>query len=108
MADFITINVIHKEIAKYKSEIMRRAGLTLDEFQYILIKLLNKITIISDESIGMYMPKAKGIMDNIDPADTPFVAAALAADAFIWTDDKHFEKQHAVKIIKTNELVKKL
>ena len=44
-------------------------------------------------------------MDHIDPNDTPFVAAALAMNAFIWSEDKHFQKQHKVKIVTTAELM---
>ncbi len=104
--EFITINVMKKEVAKYKEEIMRRANLSMDEFDYLLGKIMSKMTIISDSSVNLYMQKAKGIMDAIDPDDTQFIAAALAADAYIWTDDKHFEKQHTVRIIKTRELLK--
>ena len=32
-------------------------------------------------------------MNKIDPKDTPFIAAALATESDIWSDDAHFEKQ---------------
>ena len=46
------------------------------------------------------------IMDRIDKNDTPFIAAALAANLPIWSDDKHFEKQNKIKIFKTKDLVR--
>ena len=106
-ADFITIDVVNEEVRKYKAEIMKKSNLTIDEFDYTFSKIMGRMTIISDEAVKLYMPKVKEIMDAIDPGDTPFIAAALAADASIWTDDKHFERQNAVPIIKTNALMKK-
>jgi len=50
------------------------------------------------------MDEAKKIMDNIDKADAPFIAAALAVNSPIWSDDKHFQKQHKITVFKTEDL----
>ena len=52
------------------------------------------------------MDEAEKIMDHIDKDDTPFIAAALATNSIIWSDDKHFEKQNKIKILKTKDLIK--
>jgi len=44
-------------------------------------------------------------MDKIDPDDTPFIAAALATNSDIWSDDKHFQKQNKIKVWKTEDLI---
>jgi len=48
------------------------------------------------------------IMDKIDPDDTQFIAAALATNSDIWSDDTHFTKQNKVKVWTTKELIKSL
>lgn len=106
--DFISIGVLEKEISMHQNEIMRRAGITMDEFSYILSKIMGRVTIPNDRLMDPYMPEAKKVMDKIDKGDTPFIAAALATEAIIWTDDKHFEKQKRVPIISTKELMAKL
>ena len=50
--------------------------------------------------------EAKQIMEHIDPEDVTFIAAALSQeDAVIWSDDRHFEKQDNVIILKTKDMV---
>ena len=58
--------------------------------------------------VDQYKPfrdTASKIMDSIDPDDTPFIAAALATGADIWSDDKHFEQQNEIKVWKTKDLI---
>lgn len=46
-------------------------------------------------------------MFDIDPDDVVFIAADLGINnSIIWTDDKDFDKQTDIRIIKTKELVK--
>ena len=54
--------------------------------------------------------KAKKVMEKIDEEDVVFVASALCLgkDTIIWSDDKDFDRQKEVKIIKTKDLVNKL
>ena len=47
-------------------------------------------------------------MSAIDPDDVPFIAAALATGADIWSDDPHFAKQKKIRIWKTMGLAKLL
>jgi predicted nucleic acid-binding protein len=44
-------------------------------------------------------------MDRIDPDDSPFIALAMSIEnEGIWSDDKHFMVQDAIKIWKTAQL----
>ncbi|MBI4141956.1 hypothetical protein HY484_03470 [Candidatus Woesearchaeota archaeon] len=45
-------------------------------------------------------------MDSIDLNDAPFIAAALATQADIWSDDLHFQRQKRVRVWKTKDLLK--
>ena len=43
---------------------------------------------------------------NIDKEDIIFIATALGIeDSVIWSDDRHFERQNKIKILKTKEII---
>ena len=50
-------------------------------------------------------PMARRVMAKIDIDDAQFVAAALTLDCPIWSDDKHFQRQKAVKVFTTKDLL---
>ena len=54
----------------------------------------------------IFWDKAKEIMEDIDKEDVVFIAAALSQEnSIIWSDDKHFEKQDKVLVLKTKDMV---
>ena len=106
--ELLTIQVSEKDIEKYKQDILKKAKLTEYQFNLIYERLQEKFTHLDDGIIETKMKEAKKIMDPIDKDDTPFIAAALATKSAVWSDDKHFEKQDKVKILKTKELIKLL
>ena len=105
-AELITINFFEGEIQKHKKMLLSKSGLNEAEFSILLEKLKDRMIILDDGFIQNKIREAAIIMDKIDPDDTPFVAAALASKADIWSDDAHFEKQRRIKVHKTRDLVK--
>lgn len=103
--NLMTVNFSEKETAKYKQLILRKAKITEQEYDTILENLKSKIVIIDDNLVKTKMNEAKIIMDKIDPGDTPFIAAALATNSAIWSDDKHFVKPSKIKIYTTKYLL---
>lgn len=97
-----------KELGKYEGYILQKTKKSKQELHFIFEKILEKGMVLDESIIKLKMPEAKKIMDGIDPDDTPFIAAALALHADIWSDDKHFEKQKSIKIWKTQDLVRVL
>lgn len=106
--EFISINLSKLEIEKHKEEILEKAGLNENELDFLISKLHERILIIDDWVLKKFMEEAKKIMSKIDDNDTPFIAAAIATNFDIWSDDPHFEKQAKIKIWKTKDLVKLL
>jgi predicted nucleic acid-binding protein len=106
--ELITIGFSMEELGNHKKEILKKAKISETDLEMILDKLFSKITILDDKIIDQYMEEAKGIMEGIDSADTPFIAAALATKAPIWSDDKHFKKQDKVNVLTTKELIEML
>lgn len=106
-AELITIGFSKKEISNYKAMILEKASINELEFEAILGELKEKLIILDDRIIQKNMIEAFKIMGPIDQNDTPFIAAALATNSDIWSDDKHFERQNKVKVWKTKDLGKK-
>ena len=103
--EFITLRFSVDEILKYKQEIIRKAYISHDQFRITFSGLMQKIIIVEDKVIMAKIPDAAQVMDKIDPKDTPFLAAAMATDSDLWSNDTDFEKQKKVKVWKTHELV---
>ena len=105
-AEMYTINFSEQEIKKYKSDILQKAEISEIALDFLLGKLKDRLSNIDDNVVALKMEKAFEIMKEIDPKDSPFLAAALAINAEIWSDDKHFDKQNLVKVWKTKDVVK--
>ena len=102
--ELLAINMSQKDIQKYRKDILSKAKITEEQFNSVFEKLNERMIKLDDAIIQGKMKEAKEIMDKVDKDDTPFIAAALATKADIWSDDKHFEKQNRIKIWKTKDL----
>jgi len=102
-----TLEFGKREVIKYHQLILKKTGITEEQFYNLLHRIFNKINLVSDSDINKeYYEKAVKIMDSIDENDTPFIALALSIENNgIWSDDKHFEMQDKVKIWKTKDLI---
>ncbi len=106
---FFTIGFSKQEIIKHKEELMQKTDLDESAFDALLGTLYNKINLVTDELIQPYLEEARKIMETIDPNDVQFIAAALAISCDgIWSDDKHFQKQHRIQVWTTKELLEEL
>jgi predicted nucleic acid-binding protein len=94
------------EIRKYEKEIIRRAGITRDDYKKIFSKLWEYIEIVPEERLLEKLQEAKKIMLPIDPNDALFIAAALRIGADIGSNDKDFKKQRKIRIWQTKDLIK--
>ena len=104
--EFLGINFSMKEIEKHRSYIIEKAKIDAETFEKLLEQITRRVTFIMDELIYLHIEEANKIMFTIDPDDVPFIAAALATGADIWSDDPHFMKQRKIRIWKTADLTK--
>jgi len=96
---------LHK-IRKYKDYILEKSGLTEEEYNKIMAILFKYIKLVPTEEIEKNWDEAKKIMEHIDKEDVVFIATALSTeDSVIWSDDRHFEKQDKVKVLKTEDMI---
>ncbi|MEK6892571.1 MAG: PIN domain-containing protein [Nanoarchaeota archaeon] len=106
--NFYFPEIAFHKIIKYKNYMIEKAQITEEDFILLLAKLFSHIKLISRREMLEQKIKAKELMKTIDEEDYPFVAAALSLgnDGVIWSEDKHFEKQNLVKVIKTTSIDK--
>lgn len=92
------------EIKKYEKLIIKKSGLSAIELKELIRILLKYMNVVRNDLILEHKNKAKEIMGKIDKDDVIFIATALAKNAVIWSDDKHFQKQKEIKIFTTKEI----
>jgi predicted nucleic acid-binding protein len=107
-AELFMLSINLEEIQEHKSELLMKSRFSEGAFAVLLDTLASKCHILDDNVLLKKMDDAERIMDPIDPDDTPFIAAALAIGASIWSDDAHFKKQDEVRVFTTKELIAKL
>lgn len=103
---FFAPNFVFEEIGRHADIISRRNNLSVETNLRILKTLGEYITIVEEKYYASNINKARRVMGAIDEKDAPFIALALSFENDgIWTEDKDFEEQRLVKILKTRELV---
>ncbi len=96
---------LHK-IRKYKDYILEKSGLSEEEYNKLMATLFKYIKLVPTEEIEKNWSEAKKIMEHIDPEDVVFIATALSiSDSVIWSDDRHFERQDKIKVLKTEDMI---
>ena len=104
--EFIAPEHAIEEIIRHKDFLLERSGLAKENFEVLIQLILQYIFIVNEADIKNYTKAANEIMKDIDSGDAPFVACALFAKADgIWSHDKHFDKQTAVKKFTNSDLV---
>ena len=95
---------LHK-LRKYQDYVIGKAGLNATDYASLLAILFRHIKVIPTEEIKENWGEAKEIMEHIDQEDVVFIAAALSLDSpIIWSEDKDFERQTRVKVLKTRHV----
>ena len=96
-------------LIRYKQLILKKTNAAPVDLDELIKELLGYIAVLRENEYRAYIKKAKGIMDNIDPEDTVFIACALSlADSVIWSNGKHLKKQSKIEVCTTEELRKSL
>jgi len=107
--NYVTPEIVFEELLKHEKLILRKSGLDKNEYRQVLKKLLEHVNVIPHRQSIKHLNEAKKIMEKIDPSDVLFISTALCfRNAAILSDDKDFEKQDRIKVIKTSELAKRI
>ncbi len=97
------------ELSKHKNIVMEKSGISEQDYAKVLNILLSRIKIVPEEHIQQKLKEAVNLLGKIDTDDVVFLATALSiAKSVVWSDDRHFEKQDKVKVMKTKDISKLL
>jgi len=100
-----TLALAQEEILKHKAELIHKSNLTDEQFAYLIQLIFAKMSLVSSRDIEPFRDRATGIMMDIDIADSPFLALAMLLDAPIWSNDTHFKRQNAARILTTKDIL---
>lgn len=93
------------EIKNHFPEIIIKSKMSEEECRNIISSILKYIKIVKTADIIQWKEKAGEIMEHIDKDDVIFIATALAKNALIWSDDKHFKMQNTIEVYTTREII---
>ena len=103
---FLFPEIIFEEIGGNRGELLEKSGLSGEEFNGLIKRLLKYVVTVPSEVLLPYREEAYDIIGKVDVKDVPYVAAALAfKGSVIWSNDKHFEKQDRIKVVKTRDML---
>lgn len=95
------------EVLEHVDELSKRAGKTREDTLSILEKyILPKIKLYELSEYIDYLNSAVKVCEKFDIEDEPFIALAMKYNCFIWSNDDDLrEKQEAVKVLTTREII---
>jgi len=103
---FLFPSFIFEEMEKYKNELLKKSGMSKEEFNKLLKIILKKVKIIPNEVLTNYKKEALELVKEIDINDMVFVACALAHfNSVIWSDDKRLKNLKNIKVLNTQEII---
>ena len=95
------------EIQKHKQLVLKKSRMSEKQFNDVLNILLDNVILVSEYQFADSLDKADDLIGKIDINDVVFLACALSLNSEIWSDDKHFQKQKNVKVLTTQEFIKR-
>lgn len=105
--DVCTPWYVHVEIEAHSEEIRKKSGLSREAFDKLTEELFRYIDVIPRGEMVPYLHEATREMRPYDPDDTFYIAAVLAVDGTVVSNDQAFEKQTLVPHIWTSEFVER-
>ncbi|MCX6701516.1 MAG: PIN domain-containing protein [Methanomicrobiales archaeon] len=106
---FFAPDYIETEIFQHREYLIKKAKMTESDFDTLLHILLEPITLVPFDDFKQDYSRAMEIMESIDENDAPFLAVGLALKLDgIWTEDRHFLRQHLLKVFHTGDLVQNI
>ena len=101
--EFIAPEFLFFEIGRHFGEIVKRSKLSSDELAKTFEFLKEEIDFIPFSEFNKFAGEAEQISPH--SKDMQYFALALSFNCAIWSDEKAFKKQSAVKIFNTDEVI---
>ena len=102
--EFVAPEFIKSEIQKYGNLIVKKAGITGDEFDLLLSMIFDGISIVSRDEYGEFVKKLDG--EIVDVKDIPYLAVYYLRNAEgIWTHDPHFLENKELSVLSNIDML---
>ena len=86
---FFAPSFILEELSNHQEKLIKLSGLSEDELAFMKRILFQHIDLIDVDVIPQrFRQQAFDLVNDVDEADAPFVALALALEVPLWTGDK--------------------
>jgi predicted nucleic acid-binding protein len=105
--DILTPGYIQTEIDNHRAEIRAKSGLSPNAFDALLDELFEQVEIVPQAAMKPHLHDAARGMHEYDPDDTLYIAAVLAVDGTVVSNDRAFEQQRTVAHMWTSEFVER-
>lgn len=103
--EFLAPEHFFAEFRGNQAAVSSKTGLSESELDLLLHLLFERIRIVPRMEFEDTVTEAEDAIGTVDPDDVPFLALAMHVNAEVWSDDEHFQRQDAVRVWRTHELV---
>jgi len=103
--DLHTPGTIWREFERNRAYLLKKSRATDAAFGLLLDALRDRIGEVPLPLIGERLAEAQASLGSEDHLDAPYLAAALAPGAALWTQDKELRAKATVPVLSTEDLV---
>jgi predicted nucleic acid-binding protein len=100
-----TPETIWAEFGRNRAYLVQRSRAPEDAFDLLVEALRDRISAVPLAPIRERLREAEECLGNADMLDAPYVAAALALGAALWTHDKRLRAKAPVPLVSTADVV---
>lgn len=95
---------LKRELCRHGELVREKSGLSETELEELTNRLLGHVEFVPDSELEAFREEAAEELADVDPDDVIFLAAALAVDGGIWSDDRHLREQDLVPVVTTEDV----
>lgn len=103
--DLHTPDHIWNEFDRNREHLLEKTNATAAAFDLLLDSLRDRIADLPPQVLRNHLGEARDAVGEDDQLDAPYVAAALALDEALWTQDKRLREQAPVPVLGTGEII---
>lgn len=104
-AQFYTVEHALSTSSRYRQDLYTRMNVDERTFDQAVTLVMSIIHVIPEEQYAPHIHAATKALGHVDMEDVPFLALAIALNVDIWSNDKHLQQQHLVKVWTTTALL---
>lgn len=103
--DLHTPDHIWDEFDRNRGHLLEKTSATAAAFDLLLDSLKDRIADLPPQVLRAHLDQARNAVGEDDQLDAPYVAATLALDGALWTEDKRLREQAPVPVLGTGDIV---